>query len=82
MHTGRWRLLSLMLFGLGLIVSGYLMARSFGLVVNRYPHAMDVRAEIFGAGCEGESSVPPLAHGNPSTTHLYQSVIHRGGEEG
>ena len=48
----RWRLLCLTLIGLGLVVSGYLLARTFTLMVGGGPEAIDLCSAVFGASCD------------------------------
>ena len=48
----RWRLLCLTLIGLGLVVSVYLLARTFTLMVGGGPEAIDVCSAVFGASCD------------------------------
>ena len=47
----RWGLLSLTLIGLGLLISGHLLARTFALLADR-PDAIDVCSTVFGASCD------------------------------
>ena len=48
----RRRLLCLSLAGLGLLVSAYLLARTFTLLVDRIPDTIDVCSAVFGASCD------------------------------
>ena len=50
--SARWRLLCLTLIGLGLVVSGYLLARTFALTVNQASNQIDMCSAVFGASCD------------------------------
>ncbi len=47
-----WRLVGLTLTGLGLVVSGYLLMRTWGLLAERGPGVIDVCSAVFGTGCD------------------------------
>ena len=50
--TGRRRSLCLTLISLGLAVSGYLLARTFALMLDQAPDSFDLCSAIFGTGCD------------------------------
>jgi len=48
----RRRLLYIVLLGLGLVLSGYLLFRGLALMSSRAPDAIDLCSELLGAGCD------------------------------
>jgi len=52
MTSSRTKLLCLTLVGLGLVISGYLLARTFTLLSNREPNGVDVCTAMFGINCD------------------------------
>ena len=52
MLARRRQIICLVLIALGMIVSGYLLARTFTLMDGQAPGAVDVCSKFFGAGCD------------------------------
>jgi len=52
MISRRRQIICLILIALGLIVSGYLLARTFTLMEGQAPGAVDVCSKVFGTGCD------------------------------
>ncbi|MEE8541554.1 MAG: thioredoxin domain-containing protein [Desulfobacterales bacterium] len=52
MTSRRRQIICLILIALGMIVSGYLLARTFTLMSGQAPGAVDVCSKVFGTGCD------------------------------
>lgn len=48
----RWRVICLVLVGLGFATSGYLLSRSLAILSNRVPGEIDICSSVFGASCD------------------------------
>ena len=51
-HRRRWISICILLIGLGLIVSGKLLGRTFTLLADKTPDARDLCSTVFGVGCD------------------------------
>ena len=51
-NMGHPRLFCLPLIGLGLLVSGYLLARTFALMADHHPDMIDICSKLFGSNCD------------------------------